>query len=537
VQPFLEWLDERTHMTRWASAFFAKPIGSHVNWLFTLGSVLLFLFAIQLASGILLAAYYSATPEQAHQSVQRIMRAVPLGWLMRGLHHWGAALFIVVAALHLLRVVLYGAYKRPREVTWLAGVGLLVLILGFAFTGYLLPWDQKAYWATVVGTYIAGTVPWIGGTVQHVLRGGPDVAGPTLTRFYAVHTLVLPALTAALIALHVYLVQVHGVSGRFEPGPTVPEGADPPSVSPPEPFYPHHAIKDATAIGLVYVLLVALAWFAPAPLEVVANPLDSSYVPRPEWYFYPLYETLKFFDGSLRLVGTVVVPVVALLALLLLPFLDRSPVRDPFSRPIVTAAAVSLLLGCVYLVGIGLAAQMPRDHFFVASTPPSPETLAGALTFEEQGCETCHAVFGQGGRSAPDLWRVGGRRDRLWLAHLFKSPDSLLPAGSMPTYDLPSRDLAALIEYVAGLDFNGRPAARVSRAVARGGGEVYRAGCLDCHESASAPAFTGIGRRRGVEWLTDYLNAPAFHRDLAVDAEALGPVGRRGDVALYLATR
>jgi quinol-cytochrome oxidoreductase complex cytochrome b subunit len=205
------WLDERTSWREIWRAIFLRKVPK-VNWFFTLGSASLFLAINQAVTGILLTLYYVPTPDHAYDSVQFISTQVPLGWLIRGLHHWGASLMIVVVVLHMIRVILYGAYKFPREVTWFTGVFLLLLVVGFGFTGYLLPWDQKAFWATTVGTRIAGTPPIIGDTILRIIRGGSEISAVTLARFFGTHVWVLPALLSILIGVHLFLVIKNGIS-------------------------------------------------------------------------------------------------------------------------------------------------------------------------------------------------------------------------------------------------------------------------------------------------------------------------------------
>ncbi len=205
------WLDERLGWRSvWAAIFLRKV--PKVNWLYTLGSATLFVAANQIITGILLTIYYVPTPDHAYDSVRYITLHVTAGWLIRGLHHWGASAMVVLAVLHMLRVILYGAYKFPREFTWLTGVALLLIVIGFGFTGYLLPWDQKAYWATTVGTRIAATAPLIGDTILRVMRGGAELSAVTLARFYGVHIWVLPITLLGLVLLHLYLVIRIGIS-------------------------------------------------------------------------------------------------------------------------------------------------------------------------------------------------------------------------------------------------------------------------------------------------------------------------------------
>jgi quinol-cytochrome oxidoreductase complex cytochrome b subunit len=205
------WLDERMGWRQVWDTIFLRKIPK-VNWLYTLGSATLFLAVNQAVTGILLTIYYVPTPDHAYDSVQFITTQVPAGWLIRGLHHWGASAMVVLTFLHMLRVIYYGAYKYPREMTWFTGVFLFLVVIGFGFTGYLLPWDQKAYWATTVGTRIAGTPPLVGDTILRIIRGGEGLSAVTLARFFGVHVWVLPATLMILLGVHLYLVIRIGIS-------------------------------------------------------------------------------------------------------------------------------------------------------------------------------------------------------------------------------------------------------------------------------------------------------------------------------------
>lgn len=206
-----EWLDERLGLKDLYKSTLdrAEPRG---GWWNTLGSASLFLFVVQAVTGILLTAYYTPSPDHAYDSINYIMNGVTLGWLIRGIHHWGATLMVVVVFIHMLRVFVTASFKYPRELTWLIGVGLFLLTLGMGFTGYLLPWNQRAYWATTVGTQIAGTVPFIGDFILKTLRGGSDLSALTLQRFFSAHIWMLPAALAGLIGVHLYLIIRHGES-------------------------------------------------------------------------------------------------------------------------------------------------------------------------------------------------------------------------------------------------------------------------------------------------------------------------------------
>jgi quinol-cytochrome oxidoreductase complex cytochrome b subunit len=205
------WLDERIGWRIVWNAIFLRKIPK-VNWFYALGSATLFVAVLQIVTGILLTIYYVPTPDHAYDSVQFITTQVPAGWFIRGLHHYGASAMVILTVLHMIRVIIYGAYKFPREITWFTGVGLLLVTVGFGFTGYLLPWDQKAFWATTVGTRIAGVAPVVGDPILRILRGGEDLSAVTLARFFGVHVWVLPVTLLIFLGIHLYLVIRNGIS-------------------------------------------------------------------------------------------------------------------------------------------------------------------------------------------------------------------------------------------------------------------------------------------------------------------------------------
>lgn len=208
------WLDERFGLAEGLKRALRKPVPRHARtWSYCLGGLTFFAFIVQVVTGILLALYYKPTPESAYDSVLFVMNRVPFGWLIRSMHVWSAHLMIVALFGHMIRVLVTGSYKPPRELNWVAGMLLLVVTLGFGFTGYLLPWDQRAFWATVVGTESANSVPLIGPPLLYLLRGGPEVTDLTLTRFYAIHVLVLPAVMVVLLLLHFVMIRRQGISG------------------------------------------------------------------------------------------------------------------------------------------------------------------------------------------------------------------------------------------------------------------------------------------------------------------------------------
>ncbi len=351
----LRWVDEQTELVTLTREFMEEPLFKGVGWPHVFGSAALFLFINQVCTGILLAVYYVPSPDGAWQSVSYINGQVPLGSVIRGLHHWGASAMLIIVFVHMLQVFFWGAYKRPRQIIWVVGVFLLLMTLGLSFTGYLLPWDQKAYWATVVGTRIAGTVPLVGYYITTLVRGEANIGALTLTRFFGLHVMIFPALLAGLIIFHVSQVRRKGITApwkRVGDEETVPRTGL---------FYPDQVFRDVVVSLLVLGGLFAMALLRPAPLETIANPTSTGYTPRPEWYFLPNFELLKHFPASWgewgEFAGAIVVPTVAVLALLVLPYVDHNPERVPQRRPLVTTAAIISLVLLLYL---GSAAREER---------------------------------------------------------------------------------------------------------------------------------------------------------------------------------
>jgi cytochrome b6 len=277
----------------------------------------MFLFALQLASGCLLMLYYQPTESCAHESVRRIMLEVPYGWLVRSMHVWGANLFIAITSVHFLSVLFTRAYRRPRELTWVSGMAMLLLALGFGFSGYLLPWNELAYYATLVGTKIPAVLPGIGDLAVHLLRGGEQVTGDTLTRFFAAHVMILPVGFGLFLLGHLTLIQVQGMS--------LPLGLAQHQVKDHRPFFSEFLLVDACMWLLLLGLIVTLSLFLPAEMGIKADPLKPAPEGiKPEWYFLFMFQTLKRLPEGLG---------VALLALgagflLLLPFVDRNAARE-----------------------------------------------------------------------------------------------------------------------------------------------------------------------------------------------------------------
>ena len=363
-----------------------KPLPKHINLLFSFGSLAMFLLLLQAATGAFLAFYYSPSPEHAHNAVTYISTEVPFGAFVRGLHHWGASAMVIIVVLHLLRVVLYSSYKAPRELTWIFGVLLLLIVLGFGFTGYLLPWDEKAYWATVVGVEISSTAPVLGDFVAKVMRGGSEIGAVTLARFYALHTIWLPWLVFGLVGVHLFFVRYYGSSGTPKNTPEEMKAG--------KPFYPHQVFEDVVGMLILFVILAAVAIFVPVPLEDVADPTNADYDPRPEWYFLFLFQLLKYFQGPFEVIGTFVIPTVGMLLLLFLPFLDRSERAVLWRRPIaLTVTSVSVAAIVILTILGGTAKKLETTEATVQETAQPAEAIQGAVTPETEAVEAGEEVF------------------------------------------------------------------------------------------------------------------------------------------------
>lgn len=340
------WFEERLH----ASDLFAAllhvriPLSAQTYYL---GGIALFLFGVQLVTGTLLSLYYKPTPEAAYDSVKYITSVVDFGWLIRSIHHWGATLMLVAVILHMLRIFVQAAYKYPRELTWMFGVGLFLVTIGFGFTGYLLPWDQKAFWATTVGTEIAGSVPFVGESLLNLLRGGPDVTDATLSRFFGMHVLVLPLMFGGLIAVHLAIVHQLGLASRkhADPRPARPGEIVAPVKEPLKPFFPHYVLDEVVAWAAVLAVIVILASVLPAGLEDKADPLVTPAHVKPEWYFLAVYQLLKIVP---RTIG-VLAPAALVGVILVLPLLDRNREIAPRRRLLALLLAVVTLAAMVVL--------------------------------------------------------------------------------------------------------------------------------------------------------------------------------------------
>ncbi|HEU5395510.1 MAG TPA: cytochrome bc complex cytochrome b subunit [Candidatus Methylomirabilis sp.] len=352
------WLDERIGLATLEKLAKKKevPVHRHTVWYY-LGGMTLFLFLVQVATGTLLLFYYRPSAEEAYESVQFLMAEVEFGWLIRSIHSWAANLMIFTLFLHLFSVLLLKAYRPPREVTWFSGIGLMAIAMGFGFTGYLLPWNELAYFATKVGTEITGVVPGIGPFLRRLLRGGDEVTGATLTRFYGIHVAVLPGVALLLVGLHLFLVQKHGMSVP----PAVERRA---ATRGTMPFLPNFLLRDLVGWLSALAAMAALAAYFPAELGQKADPFAPAPVGiKPEWYFMFMFQTLKYLPATILGIEGEIVGVVGFgvggLFLLLIPFLDRRTARGEPSR-FFTGIGIAVIVYMVALTYLGYTVSPTR---------------------------------------------------------------------------------------------------------------------------------------------------------------------------------
>jgi cytochrome b6 len=335
----LRWLDERLPMSD-VLRFFAKktvPQHKHSFWYY-FGGLTLFFFIVQVVTGILLALYYKPSPDAAYESIQKIVNEVPYGWLIRSLHSWSANLMVGALFIHMFSAFLMKAYRKPRELMWVSGVLLLFLVLGFCFTGYLLPWDTIAYFATLIGTEVPKTLPIIGDWGVSLLKGEDEIGAETLSRMHTIHITILPLMTLAVVSLHLLMSQVFGSS--------VPIGTE--QQKPPIPFFPNFMYRDLIAWVIGFIALIALATIFPWGLGAKADPLASAPAGiRPEWYFLPLFQTLKITPSSVFGVnGELIVNAlvgVGSLFWLSVPFIDRNASNGKKSLPFTVLGVILIV--------------------------------------------------------------------------------------------------------------------------------------------------------------------------------------------------
>ncbi len=469
------WFERRTGLNKLLHEALDEPIPGGARYAYIFGSGLLFVFLSQFITGIFLALYYVPSVSDAHVTVAYITKVVAAGSFLRSLHVYGASAMVIIVIMHLAQTFTYGSYKGRRELLWVSGTILFTLVMGMAFTGYLLPWDQKSYFATAVGTSVVSEVPFVGGFIERLMRGGTQIGTLTLSRFYVMHVFYIPALIFLFAAIHIYLFRKAGAAGPISESPVNPKQKT-------ESFYPRQLLMD---LGLALLLVVALgfaAYFAPAALGPLANPADTQYLPRPEWYFRPLFEWLKIWHGQGEFVRIVIVPGIIVVLFVGLPFIDRRLERRPWRRPVAMGIFSVVFISIISLGAYSyyqdshdkyVATQLAQQHRMeekymkqpfkpqmvgaaaVLQAKPSavasPLATEGKKIFQSHSCYACHGEGAVGTPIAPKLIGIGQKFSTSQMEHLFKHPLPAMDKGGMPHFTFTPDQVKALRTYLDSL--------------------------------------------------------------------------------------
>lgn len=562
MKPLLDWIDSRTGYRKLTHEALYENIPGGARWRYVWGSTLTFAFSIQIITGIVLWMAYSPSSQTAWESVFYIQFEMAGGWFLRGLHHYTAQLMTILLALHLLQVLIDGAYKAPREFNFWSGLIMLQLTLALSLTGYLLPWDQKGYWATKVATNIAGIVPFVGPDIQKLIVGGPDYGHHTLTRFFALHAGVLPGLIIALIGAHIYFFRRHGIHAKQ------------PFKKPDAKFWPDQVLADAIAcLGVMFTVVALTIATHGAELAAPADAASQFSAARPEWYFLFLFELLKYFPGESEIIGAIILPGAAVGFMFAMPYLGQWKLGHRFN--------LAFIFGGIAGAGLLTWMAMKQDNndpnfqralkdshhqaarvIELAKAPTGiPIAGAAALLREDpfiQGpklfskhCASCHRFGGHDGQDIPvkdpqSASDLKGFASREWLgglldpakvdsAHYFgatKFKDGKMVKWVKKNADEPKeqeqlKKIIAAVSAEAQLksqrEADARDAAIIKQGVELARGDVA---CTDCHAfgkpdpDATAPDLTGYGSRA---WLVRFIGNPG-HADF---------YGKRNDMPLF----
>ncbi len=462
IGKLLWWFEERLELRTSLWTVMRHPIPrdlrTQVGWLYVFGSTAMTLLVLQIVTGIGLGMVYVPSAGEAYESLEHINYNVELGWMLRAIHNWSANGMVVLVVVHMTQVFLMGAYKYPRELTWMIGVVLFLLTLGMAFTGQVLRWDADSYWGLGVGVAMVGRIPYIGPELVELMLGGPTVGADTLSRFFALHVFVMPGLLFASLTVHLYLVVRKGISEPPKPDDLV----DPETyvekyeekLKTGDPFFPDVFLRDAAFIGLTLLVIVGMsAILGPDGPGAPPDPTLLAVEPLPDWYFLPAFAVLALSPPSLETGIILIAPVIIVAIMFLFPVFAGKGQRSPRRRPV----AVLIVIGCFlsYCVLWQLGVQEPwSPHMTAWSGVPvpthmikgrSPKELQGAAILQEKTCRNCHALDGQGGERGPDLTAVATRLTRDQLIR-----QVVQGGGNMPAYgkELNRFEVEALVSFL-----------------------------------------------------------------------------------------
>jgi ubiquinol-cytochrome c reductase cytochrome b subunit len=474
-----EWLDERLDLESLyrSSAGHTIPRSS-ASWWYVLGSATLVCFVIQIVTGICLALVYVPSADQAYASLEVIDYRQTLGWFLRATHYWGSNFMVALMTLHMIQVFLFGAYKYPRELTWIVGCVLFVLTLGAAFSGQVMRFDQDAYWGLGIGVSILGRVPFVGSDLVYLLQGGPIIGGETLSRFFSLHVFLVPGLLIAFVFVHLRLVLKKGINDYPVPGRVV----DPATYDAEYEallrregirFFPEGADKDVVFSALViFAILACAALLGPKMPNGPPNPTLIDTAPRPDFYFLSLFAVFALLPPYMETFVIVYVLPVAVFALFLVPFVSNRGEKHPSRRPGAVVVVVLAMTTLVTLAWLGIRSPWSPEMGAWSGDPVPVEmvkgrsslALQGAAVFQGKQCRNCHALDGSGGERGPDLTDVGTRLDEDQLIR-----QVLQGGGNMPAYGkhLSPPQVTALVAFLGSLRPEGEPASREADLPAR----------------------------------------------------------------------
>jgi ubiquinol-cytochrome c reductase cytochrome b subunit len=468
-----QWFEARLNLRPTVMPMLEHPIprgaAGPMGWFYVFGSASLTLLLLQILTGIGLALIYVPSADQAYESLIYLNYRQPLGWFLRALHYYSGSGMVVMVLLHMTQVFLHGAYKYPRELTWLLGVVLLLCTLGMMFTGQVLRWDTDAYWGVGVGAAMAGRVPGAGPQVVHLLIGGPVIGGDTLSRFFSLHVFVIPGLLLVTLAAHLWLVLQKGISAPPVPGqlvdPATYDAEYHKELEHGVPFLGEAVVKDGLFSALTVIVVVTLAAvLGPKGPSEPPDPTLAGANPRPDWPFLWLFGLLSLSPAGIETFIMLVFPVVLVVCLLVVPFVSNRGERAPSRRPVAVLLVIVLFAVLGVLTYEGATAPWSPLMTGWSGTPvpegmvktATPLQLQGALVFQYKNCRNCHALDGIGGRRGPDLTSVGAQLTRDQL--IDQVSNGTPGGGDMPAYgkQINPAEMTVLVEFLSSLRPNGQ---------------------------------------------------------------------------------
>lgn len=497
------WIDKRLHVTELFEHTAGHPIPkSSASWFYVFGSATLLCFMIQILTGIMLALVYVPSGVDAYATLEHLTYKQELGWFLRAMHYWGSNFMVGIMILHVTQVFLFGAYKYPREITWVSGVILALLTLGLAFTGQVMRFDEDAYWGLGIGAAIAGRSPGIGEQLVHFMLGGPIIASETLSRFFALHVFVLPGGILALVSIHLRMVLTKGINEYPKPGHIVrKETYDQEYAEIIKktgiPFFPNGISKDVVASAVVIIAIVTCAAvFGPKGPLGAPDPTQIDTIPRPDFFFLWIFAVAALMPEYMETFGLLVAPPIVILGLVLLPFINNTGEKSWRRRPVAVMTVILIYLSLGILTYLGQTSPWSPDMKGWSSAVTAKQYVEGRTPLELQGlavmqnkqCRNCHAIDGVGGQRGPDLTDVGSRLTKDQLIR-----QVIQGGGNMPAYGktLTPYEVDSVVAYMVSLRATGTVPAQDSTFPAVPPKENYRPDNYKAGEAAPEAAHSG----------------------------------------------